>query len=70
MTPAELRLVAAIEERRAAARALGIDTDLGELDVPLGLRVDAYLWRTSMLLADRSWQRIDQALRAERSVAA
>ena len=43
---ARLRLIEALDEVGAAARALGLDVDaIGELHAPLALRIDAWLWR-------------------------
>ena len=51
MTPAEVRLRDALEEVRAAAKALGIDAERVYAEqAPLALRVDAWLWRSSRLL--------------------
>lgn len=48
---ARIRLVLALEEVRAAAKALGLDAAaIGELYAPLGLRIDAWLHRSSQLL--------------------
>lgn len=48
---ARSRLIEAIEEVRAAARALGFDpAAIGELYAPLALRIDAWLWRSSRLV--------------------
>lgn len=47
---ARLRLVAACEEVRAAARALGLDPAAGELYAPWSLRADAWLWQSHILL--------------------
>ena len=45
------RLSFALEEVRAAAAVLGLDVnERGELYAPLHLRVDAWLWRSSLLL--------------------
>lgn len=49
MTKAERRVVEALEELRAAARAAGIP-DPDELSSPLSLRADAWLQRTRQLL--------------------
>lgn len=49
------RVVDALDEMRAAAKALGLDADaIGELHVPWQLRADAWLYRTACLVGDRS----------------
>jgi len=50
-TLAEHRLLLAIEEVKAAARALGMDSDaLYAASAPRSMRIEAWLWRTSKLL--------------------
>lgn len=53
MTPQERagrRLVQAIEETYAAARALGLDPDaLYAAQAPFALRADAWLWRMTQM---------------------
>lgn len=54
MPPAVTRLVDAIEETYAAAKALGLDPEaLYAAQAPMALRRDAWLWRSSRLLRAR-----------------
>ena len=48
---ARLRLIEALEEMRAAAKALGLDVAaIEELHAPLAVRADAWCWRVEQLL--------------------
>jgi len=54
---ARRRMIEALEELHAAAKALGLDPDrIGEIHAPLQLRADAWCWRVERDAA--AWQRL------------
>ena len=48
LTPSELRLIELLEEVHVLANQLGLPTV--DLYIPLNLRIEAWLWRSSQLL--------------------
>lgn len=57
---ARLRLIAAVEEVRPAAKALGLDSAaIGELYAPRAMRVDAWLTRVDREAS--AWRRMMKA---------